>query len=183
MLRDKALLLLGFAGAFRRSELTGLRWADLQPVDGGLIIHLRCSKTDLAGRGRNIGIPAGKSTLTCPVRALTRWQTRVRRQWGDDFTDGLPCFVTVGRAGRLGSTPLSPDAVTRLVLRRARQAGLTGRWGGRSLRAGFISTAADLDIPLELIAHQSRHATLDSLIRYIRHDDPLRRNPAANLGL
>ena len=70
-----------------------------------------------------------------------------------------------------------------IVRHRATEAGLAGHWGGRSLRAGFISTAADLDIPLETIARQSRHATLDSLVRYIRTDDPFRRNPVARMGL
>ena len=95
----------------------------------------------------------------------------------------LPVFVVVGRSGRIGVEPVSAATITCVVQTRATQAGLTGRWGGRSLRAGFISTAADLDIPLELIAKQSRHANLDTLIRYIRVDDPFRRNTAARVGL
>ena len=78
---------------------------------------------------------------------------------------------------------MTPEGLTRLVRRRAEAADLDGHWGGRSLRAGFISTAADLDIPLESIARQSRHATLDTLVRYIRREDPFRRNPAARIGL
>ena len=89
----------------------------------------------------------------------------------------------VGRSGRITETPLTPEALTYLVIRRAKSAGLEGHWGGRSLRAGFISTAADLDIPLEAIATQSRHATSNTLMRYIRRDDPFRRNPAAKVGL
>ena len=63
------------------------------------------------------------------------------------------------------------------------EAGIEGRWSGRSLRRGFISTAADLDLRLEDIARASRHATLDSLIRYIQSDDPWRHNPTASMGL
>ena len=78
---------------------------------------------------------------------------------------------------------MSPEALTRMVRRRVEEVAISGRWGGRSLRAGFISTAADLDLRLEDIAKQSRHATLDLLILYIRHDDPFRRNAAAQIGI
>lgn len=182
-LRDKAALLLGFAGAFRRNEITGLHWSDVRPTDGGLILRLRRSKTDTAGRGQDVGIPNGRSDLTCPVKAVEAWRLRSESQLGSENFGNRPVFVTVGRAGRLGNKCISSEALTRLVQRRADQAGIEGRWGGRSLRAGFISTAADLDIPLESIARQSRHATLDSLIRYIRTDDPFRRNSADKVGL
>lgn len=182
-LRDRAMLLLGFAGAFRRVEVTRLRWSDIHDSPDGLIVHVRHSKTDPLARGADVGIPYGRSDLTCPVRALRAWRDRVVAQQGPSFDPDGPCFVRVGRAGRLGHEPLTGEALTRMLRRRAEQAGLTGRWGGRSLRAGFISTAADLDIPLELIARQSRHATLDSLILYIRQDDPFRRNASARLGM
>ncbi len=183
LLRDRALILVGFAGAFRRVDLTRLRWRDISYAPEGLVIRLATSKTDLDGRGRDVGIPSGSSSLTCPVRSLTRWQARMQALLGAEFTPDVPVFVRVGRSGRIGTTPLTPEALTRVVQRRTAGAGLGGHWGGRSLRAGFISTAADLDIPLELIARQSRHATLDSLILYIRNDDPFRRNPAARVGM
>ncbi|WP_341241521.1 site-specific integrase [uncultured Nocardioides sp.] len=181
-LRDRAILLVGFAGAFRRNEVTGLNWSDVRVRDAGLVIRLRRSKTDSEGRGRDVGIPYGKSALTCPVRAFLAWQERVDTQLGGVEPEGS-VFVHVGRAGRITSTPMTPEALTRMVRRRAEAAGLEGRWGGRSLRAGFISTAADLDVPLEAIATQSRHATLDSLILYVRREDPFRRNPATRVGL
>lgn len=181
-LRDRALLLLGFAGAFRRNEVSELRWSDIRERDAGLIVHLRRSKTDLAGRGRDVGIPLGKSALTCPVSAVRRWRSRVEEQLGTVEPES-PVFVHVGRSGRITDQPLTPEGLTLLVQRRAIAAGLDGRWGGRSLRAGFISTAADLEIPLESIAQQSRHATLDTLALYIRRENPFRRNPAGQVGL
>jgi len=181
-LRDKALLLIGFAGAFRRNELSGLRWSDVRERDAGLVVHLRRSKTDPEGRGRDVGIPFGKNPLTCPVTALREWRRRLEEQIGPVDAEE-PVFVHVGRSGRITPGPLTAEALTHMVVRRAEAAGLDGHWGGRSLRAGFISTAADLDIPLESIAKQSRHATLDTLVRYIRRDDPFRRNPAAKVGL
>ena len=183
VLRDKAVILLGFAGAFRRIDLTRLRWRDFEAVPEGLVVHLRESKTDVLGRGRDVGIPTGKSRLTCPVRAVGAWRQRVEDQLGEEAVADTPFFVNVGRSGRIVPEPVTPEALCRMVQRRAKAAGLEGTWGGRSLRAGFISTAADLDIPLELIARQSRHATLDSLILYIRNDDVFRRNSAARLGM
>ena len=181
--RDKALLLLGFAGAFRRVELTRLRWKNIVATSEGLVLHLDRSKTDRAGRGQDVGIPSGKSELTCPVTALAAWRASYQRAHGSESITDLPVFVRVGRSGRFDAGPLSPEAITRVVQRRANQADLEGRWGGRSLRAGFITTAADLDIPLERIARQSRHSTLDTLMLYIRTDDPFRRNAASSVGL
>lgn len=180
--RDKAILLLGFAGAFRRNEVTNLRWSDLTIGQAGLTIHLRRSKTDQSGQGRSVGVPYGKNPLTCPVAAYLKWKQRVEDQHGKTEPEGR-VFTHVGRAGRITERPISPEALTQMVKTRAALAGLEGKWGGRSLRAGFISTAADLDVPLEEIASQSRHATLDSLVRYIRRDDLFRRNPAARVGL
>lgn len=182
-LRDRAMLLVGFAGAFRRIEVTRLRWSDIAETPDGIVVRVRRSKTDPLAHGADVGIPYGRSELTCPVRALYAWRERVVAQHGATFDSDGPCFVRVGRAGRIGHESLTGEALSRMIRRRAEQAGLNGRWGGRSLRAGFISTAADLDIPLELIAKQSRHATLDSLMLYIRQDDPFRRNASTRLGM
>jgi integrase len=183
VLRDRALLLVGFAGAFRRNELCNLRWSDVRDDPDGLILRLRRSKTDPSGLGRDVGIPRGRSQLTCPVTALHAWRDRVQQQLGGAWHEQLPVLARVGRAGRIGQDGVTPAALTRIVVARAEAAFLPGHWGGRSLRAGFISTAADLDIPLEQIARQSRHAGLDSLIRYIRTEDPFRRNAADWIGL
>lgn len=180
--RDLAILLIGFAGAFRRPEVTNLRWSDLRLSEAGLVVHLRTSKTDQEGRGKSVGIPYGKSPMTCPVTAYLAWLERVTEQLGEPDPEAR-VFTHVGRAGRITDTPLSPAALTRMVIARAQAAGLEGKFGGRSLRAGFISTAADLEVPLEAIATQSRHATLDSLVLYVRRDDPFRRNPAGKVGL
>nr|WP_246303788.1 site-specific integrase [Nocardioides thalensis] len=182
-LRDKALLLVGFAGAHRRGEIADLSWNDITPRDGeGLVIHLNRSKTDQMGRGARVGIPYGRNPLTCPVTALAEWSNRVEQQLGR-IDPEWPVFPGVTRAGRIGTKPLSPEALTVMIRRRARAAGLQGHWGGRSLRAGFISSAADLEIPLEKIAAQSRHVTLESLAKYIRRADPFRGSAAGKVGL
>jgi integrase len=183
VLRDKAMLLIGFAGAFRRPELVGLRWSDVRVVDSGVVLRLRMSKTDREGVGVDVGIPRGTSTITDPVTALLAWRDRMERQLGPELTGSCACFTGVGRAGRIRTEPLTPEAVSVMVRSRMAEAGIEGRWSGRSLRRGFISTAADLGLRLEDIAKGSRHATLDSLIRYIATDDPFRNNPTARLGL
>jgi hypothetical protein len=98
--RDGALLLVGFAGGLRRSEIIGLNAADIETVRQGLIIHLRRSKTDQEGAGRKIGIPFG-CTRFCPVMALQQWRER------SGVTEG-PILRPVDRHGR--SLPLSSRA-------------------------------------------------------------------------
>lgn len=183
VLRDRVIILLGFAAAARRPELTSLRWADLRDEPGGLVVRIRRSKMDPAGQGRDVGIPYGRSDLTCPVQAVHAWRSRMQAQLGDAFTEATPVLPGIGRAGRIRDTAITPEGLTRVVKTRAEHAGLRGHWGGRSLRAGLITTAAELDIPLELIARQSRHASLDNLIKYIRTGDPFRRNAAGSVGL
>ncbi|QBR93762.1 hypothetical protein [Nocardioides euryhalodurans] len=183
VLRDKALILVGFAGAFRRPDLVGFRWPEVTLVDTGMVLRLRRSKTDRDGEGVDVGIPCGQSSTTDPVAALLAWRDRMERQLGTDYLNEGACFTVVGRAGRIGTEPLTTTAVTVAIRSRMAEAGVPGRWSGRSLRRGFISTAADLGLRLEDIAKGSRHATLDSLIRYIATDDPFRNNPTAQMGL
>jgi integrase len=184
VLRDRALILLGFAGAFRRGEVTRLVWSDIQVVEEGLIVRLRQSKMDRLHKGTDVGIPRGRSLLTCPVRAVLAWKERMQDQLASDFSPDTCCWPKVGRSGRLDvAHPISPEGLTMVVKRRAEAAGVQGHWGGRSLRAGFITTAADLDIPLEIIATQSRQRSLDTVVRYVRTDDLFRRNAADRIGL
>ena len=126
-LRDRAIILLGFAGAFRRVDLVRLEWRDIDITPQGAIVHLRRSKTDPEGRGCDVGIPLGRSPLTCPVAALTGWRNvyEVART----VTPDAPVFVRVGRSGRLGEDPLTGEAITDIVKRRARQAELRGSVG------------------------------------------------------
>jgi integrase len=114
--RDRALLLLGFAGGFRRSELVGLDVADIEAVRQGLIITLRHSKTDQEGAGRKIGIPHGR-TRHCPVVAVTDWLTR------SGITKGA-IFRPITRHGQLQPERLSGDAVSEVIRERLAAAGM-----------------------------------------------------------
>src|SRR5713101_6237524 len=116
-LRDRALLLVGFAGAFRRSELVALDVADIQFTDDGLVVTLRRSKTDQEGEGRKVGIPHGSKPQTCPVRALRAWLEAA------GISEG-PLFRSVNRHGKLGAAALSGRAVAIVVKHAAELAGL-----------------------------------------------------------
>ena len=106
--RDRALLLLGFAGGFRRSELAALDVEDVLPTDDGLVVKLRRSKTDPEGKGRDVGIPYGSTPSTCPVRALTAWKTAA------GISEGA-LFRGVDRHGRVGTVHLHKDSVGLVV--------------------------------------------------------------------
>jgi integrase len=175
--RDRALLLVGFAGGFRRSELAGLTFADATFTDDGLIVLLRYSKTDQEGKGRKVAIPRGAHPDTCPVRSLREWISIAR-------IDAGPLFRGVSRHGVLGGEALNKDSIGLIVKRAAEQAGYDPTTlAGHSLRAG-LATQAALNGATELtIMKQTGHRSLAMLRRYIRDGDLWRRNAAASLGL
>jgi site-specific recombinase XerD len=115
-LRDRALLLLGFAGAFRRSELVALDVADIAECDEGLRVHIRRSKTDQEGQGATIAIVRGSTT--CPVKALQEWLHTA------DIVEG-PLFRAVAKGGRVRTARLSDRSVAEIVKRCAGMVGLT----------------------------------------------------------
>lgn len=137
--RDRALLLIGFAGAFRRSELVGLDLKDVHTGHDGLTVFIRKSKTDQEGQGRKVGIPYGSHPHTCPVQAYGTWLEKC------GLTEG-PLFRSVTRHGKLQLGRLSDRAVALIVKRTAKKAGLDpdkyacGRvWRPVRLRRGFPS--------------------------------------------
>ena len=138
--RDRALLLFGFVGALRRSELVALQADDVAVVTGGLRLRIRRGKTDQAGQGAEIGLPRGRHVETCPVRAFAAWQTVAKRKAG-------PLFRKVSTADGIGDTALHPDAVRRILAHRVQMAGLTvegfARLSAHALRVGFITEAYD----------------------------------------
>ena len=102
--RDRALLLIGFAGALRRSELVALNVADIEPVWRGIVVHLKSSKTDQNGQGQTIAIPCGR-TRWCAVDALATWLQE------SGISDGA-IFRPIDRHGRVHDTRLSGEAVS-----------------------------------------------------------------------
>ena len=159
--RDRALLLIGFAGAFRRSELVSLTVADVEQVQQGLIIQLPRSKTDQEGRGRKVAIPYARGAI-CPVLALQQWIAVA------GITEG-PIFRGVNRHGQIADAAISPQAVATVVKERARAAGLNAaNYSGHSLRAGLVTSAAQLGVSSWKIRQQTGHKSDAMLSRYIR---------------
>ena len=175
--RDRALLLVGFAGGFRRSELVSLDAADVSQTDDGLVIRVRRSKTDPEGKGTAVALPYGSTAATCPVRSYRAWITAAGIQNG-------PAFRSVDRHGRVGRGRMNAGSVARLIKRAAEAAGLDpASYAGHSLRAGF-ATQAFLNGAAEVsIMRQTRHRSLNTLRKYIRDRSLFRDNPAARLGL
>jgi integrase len=176
-LRDRALLLLGFAGAFRRSELVGLDVADLEFARAGLIVTLRKSKTDQEGKSRRLGIPFGSSEATCPVRSLQSWLESAR------IVEG-PVFRSLDRFQRVQPGRLSDKAVALVVKRRAKAVGLDpARYAGHSLRAGLATSAAAAGASERVIMSQTGHRSADMVRKYIREGNLFNSNAAAIAGL
>ena len=176
-LRDRALVLVGFAGAFRRSELAGIDYANLTFTQDGLVIDLRRSKTDQEAAGRKVGIPFGKEDATCPVRTLRRWLA------ASSITFGA-VFRGVTRHGKLSRRGLHKDCVGWIVKRAASRASLKPEpLGGHSLRAGCVTQAAMNGVSERDIMRQTGHKSAEMLARYIRIGEIFTRNAAAGLGI
>lgn len=175
--RDRALLLVGFAGGFRRSELVGLDRADVEFTLEGLVISLRRSKTDQEGEGRKVGIPYGSRPETCPVRALAAWVEAA------GITEG-PIFRPINRHGQVQPGRLSGHAVALAIKRHAEAAGLdAAKYAGHSLRAGLATSAAAAGASERAIMAQTGHKSTAMVRRYIRDGSLFRENAAAVVGL
>lgn len=160
-IRDKALLLIGFAGAFRRSELVSITVADIEQAKQGLIIQLLRSKTDQEGRGRKVAIPYARGAV-CPVLALHHWLEIAC------ITEGA-IFRAVTRHGVISNSALTPQTVALVVKERALVVGLDpDKYAGHSLRAGLVTSAAQLGVSSWKIRQQTGHKSDAMLARYIR---------------
>ncbi len=172
--RDRALLLVGFAGGLRRSELVGLDVGDLEFVREGLILTLRRSKTDQEGQGRRIGIPRARGRW-CPVRETKVWIEKARIENG-------PIFLSLRKGGVIVRSRLSNEAVSKIIKRHVSGIGHDPKkYSGHSLRAGFVTSAARAGIASHLIRRQTGHASEAVMSRYIREGELFSQNAAGRL--
>jgi integrase len=161
--RDRALLLIGFAGGFRRSELVSITVSDLEYRREGVVITLTRSKTDQEGYGRKVGIPYGRGSV-CPVKSLNDWLASACISEGRIFRQ-------VAKGGKLGGN-LSALAVRELVKERAIDAGLDAAdFGAHSLRSGMVTSATQAGYASHKIMAQTGHTSLEVMSRYIRDAD------------
>lgn len=177
-IRDRALLLVGFAGAFRRSELVELRYQDVRFTDEGLIVTIPKSKTDQEGAGQTVGIPYGSHLESCPVRALQTWLDK------SNITHGY-LFTAIGRwGGEATGKPICDHQLARIIKRLAAGAGLDPQsFSGHSLRSGLATSAAEGGASERAIMDQTRHRSLKQVRKYIRRGSLFRDNAAARSGL
>jgi site-specific recombinase XerD len=175
--RDRALVLLGFASAFRRSELVALDVEDCTFGKDGLTIMLRRSKTDQDSAGRKIGIPYGSNPETCPVRVLQSWMEHAGMTTGS-------LYRSISRHGRVQPGRLSGIDVARIVKKLANRAGLdAAKFAGHSLRAGHATSAAIAGASERSIMNQTGHRSVQMVRKYIRDGNLFRENSAGKLGL
>lgn len=176
--RDKAIILIGFAGGFRRSEVSRLDREDLTVTTGGLAVYVPWSKTDQAGEGDTVGLPYGSHLATCPVRAWQAWASLVD---GAGMAVG-PAFRDT-RWNRINSHRLGDRTISTMLARRAAAAGLDGAFSGHSMRAGFATEAFSAGVPEVTVMRHGRWKSSSVMRRYIRDGGMWQDNPAARLGL
>lgn len=173
--RDRALMLLGFAAALRRSELVALDVGDLEFRTEGLVVHLARSKTDQEGNGRKIAVPYGRTSL-CPVKAVKAWLEVAGISTG-------PVLRSVNKAGLVSIERLSDQSVALVVKRHAAAMGYSAcAYSGHSLRAGLVTSAAQAGVSFPKIQEQTGHRSVAMLTRYIR-DAKIFENNAAGMLL
>ncbi len=175
--RDRAILLLGFAGGLRRHELVALDVEDLEEVEEGLVVHVLRSKTDQTGKGSKKGIPYGKNAKTCPVRAVISWLREAEIYEG-------PIFRPLSKHGTLRRTRLTAQSVALVVKNAFRVIGKRPRdYSAHSLRSGLVTAAAIGGADERTIMKHTGHRSVQMVRRYIRDANLFRDNPAKKAGL
>jgi site-specific recombinase XerD len=160
--RDRALLLLGFAGALRRSELVALDVAHLKVSDEGFVVTIAKSKTDQEAQGQTIAIPRVPDSPYCPVQAVLDWMALAGIEQG-------ALFRRVTKGNKLTSDRLTDQSVARVIKKLAARVGLiSSQYAGHSLRSGFLTSAAQQRASIFKMQAQSRHKSLDVLSGYVR---------------
>ena len=177
-IRDAAIIALGFAGAFRRSELSALDLEDLKwTLRNGeeiLLVTVRRSKTDQEGQGFVKAIFPGKEESTSPTALLKRWIELAAIQEG-------PLFREILKGGRITDKRLSPQSMRLVVRRAASAAGLSLDLSAHSLRSGFVTTAIRQGKTERSIMNQTGHRSSQTLREYFQREDAIEDNAARDL--
>ena len=178
-IRNRALLLVGFAGALRRSEIASLRFEDLSKEPGlGLTVHIRRSKTDQEGKGNLIYVRRLESEYD-PVRALDAWREASGLNQG-------AVFRPVTRGGNVQEKPITGRTANNVVQEAVRLAGLSGPedYSAHSLRAGHATQATKNGVPAEIAMQTTRHESREQFADYVRnHEEAFKNASSGKLGL
>jgi integrase len=196
--RDRALLLTGFWGALRRSNLSALNWRDLiEHGDDGIEVVMRKSKTDQEGRGDSVFMPHGEPTagIPAPADALRFWRQEVTNALGRTPRGNEPVFMALTPSGKLKidgdghPKRLKGDAINEIVQRLTVASGITSRvkagerhpYGAHSLRAGFVTESVEQGLSIPDIQSVTKHKNVDVLIGYVRKIDAKKHNASRKL--
>ena len=175
-IRDRAIILFGFAGAFRRSELVGINYEHLAFGPGGVSVFIPSSKTDQDGAGRSVDIPFSSDEHYCPVRALQAWLHC------SEVTRG-PTFRAVTKGGKIAPNRLGDRTVAVMLKKRCKPFGFSDEIAGHSLRAGHVTSSIKRGTPETWIMRQTGHRSVDTLRKYERLNREFEANSAASIGL
>jgi len=161
-LRNKALILIGFAGGFRRNELVSLNLEDLEFVFEGLKVHIKRSKTDQFGEGFIKGIPYSENYLYCPVKNLKHWLNISKIKKG-------PVFVRFLKGSKISNIRLTDQSVALIIKEYLTKAGIDDKnYSGHSLRSGFATSAAEAGAEERSIMAMTGHKSTEMVRRYIK---------------
>ena len=182
-LRDRALLLVGWTGALRRSELVALTTEDIQFIEGeGVNIYVRRSKSDQEAEGLVKGLPYGSNKETCPVTALRQWLQAADRQVEGAFEGDI--FRRFYRGESIGESAMTAQYVSTVLKRHAESAGLDpDEYSAHSLRAGFITQAIRAGKAERRVKEHSGHASWETFNQYVEEAGTFQDNPAEDIGL
>ena len=176
-LRDKAIILIGFGGGFRRTELISIDYEDLEFVPEGLKITIRKSKTDQFGEGMIKGLPYFNDKNYCPVINLREWLEISEIKTG-------PVFRRFSKGSVLTNNRLSDQSVVLLIKEYLRLAGIENKnFAGHSLRSGFATVAADAGADERSIMAMTGHKNTQMVRRYIREANLFKNNALSKIKL
>jgi site-specific recombinase XerD len=170
--RDRALLLVGYTGALRRSELANLERRDVTFTRAGAVVRLRASKTDPGRKGRDVALPRFGGSL-CPVKALRAWMEATEEP------AAKPLFRRIDRYGYVNNAGISGEAIGTILRQRLHAARIdpTG-YSAHSMRAGFVTTATRAGASAFAIQQQTGQRSIRTVHGYIRGLDPFEGNAA-----
>tara|TARA_B100001939_G_scaffold246308_1_gene213549 strand:+ start:52 stop:1008 length:957 start_codon:yes stop_codon:yes gene_type:complete len=176
-LRNKALLLLGFAGGFRRNELVSLNFEDLNFVFEGVKIKIKRSKTDQFGEGFMKGIPQFENYLYCPVKNLKNWLNISKIKKG-------PIFVRFSKGVNLTNIRLTDQSVALIIKEYLTKAGVDNKnYSGHSLRSGFATSAAEAGAEERSIMAMTGHKSSEMVRRYIKEANLFKNNALSKIKI
>ena len=169
-LRNKAILLIGFSGGFRRNEIVSLNLEDIEFVFEGVKIRVKRSKTDQFGEGMIKGIPHFENSIYCPVTTLKRWINTSK------IKDG-PIFVKFSKGSKITKKRLTDQSIALIIKDYLIKAGIDSRnYSGHSLRSGFATSAAESGAEERSIMAMTGHKSTEMVRRYIKEANLFKNN-------